>query len=232
VGGLGAVLIPLIMRYLPAMRGHIHAGVAPRPPLEVIQDVISHKKQYQALIFSGLILFGHFIIIPFINPFMEFNIGFSKDITPLIYLVGGISAFFASNILGRLADRFGKLTIFLICTLSAIPMVLTITNLPPTQLYVPVLTLFGCWFAVATGRGVTAGAMVSNVVNPEHRGSFQSFNSSIQQLGTGLASIAVGLIVGKDPVSGHILHYNLAGVLSVAVLGYCAWLGWRIFRVK
>jgi MFS transporter, DHA1 family, inner membrane transport protein len=230
VGGLGFVLVPLIVRYLPPMRGHLHAGEPPRPPMEIIRDVLSHEMQYKALIFSGLIMFGHFVIIPFINPFMEFNVGFSRATTPLIYLVGGVASFFASNILGRLADRFGKLPIFLICTLSAIPMVLGITNMPPTQMYVPVLALFGFWFIAATGRGVTAGAMVSNVVNPEHRGSFQSFNSSIQQLGTGLASVAVGAIVSKAPGTEQILHYNIAGALSVTVLAFCAWLGWRLFR--
>jgi predicted MFS family arabinose efflux permease len=45
-----------------------------------------------ALLFSGLVMMGHFMIIPLINPYMEFNNGYPKSVTPMIYLIGG-SAF-------------------------------------------------------------------------------------------------------------------------------------------
>lgn len=231
VGILGIVLVPLLMRYLPAMTGHLHAeGTERVSKWSVITNVLADKRQYTALIFSGLIMFGHFSIIPFINPFMEFNVGFSKNITPLIYLVGGVAAFLASNILGRLSDVHGKVMIFMICTFSALPMVLVITNLPPVQAYVPVLALFGLWFSAATGRGVTSSAMITSVVNPEQRGSFQSFNSSVQQLGSGLAALVAGFIVSKEPETGKLLHYNWVGYLSIVVLLFCVYLGYTNFR--
>lgn len=245
VGILGIALVPLLMRYLPPMTGHLHVDPSTRPSKwSVITNVIADPYQYWALIFSGLIMFGHFLIIPFINPYMEFNVGFSKNITPLIYLVGGVSAFFASNILGRLSDSYGKVPIFMICTFSALPMVLIITNLPhlqdyipglsllgfPIQSYIPVLMLFGLWFSVATGRGVTSSAMITSVVNPEQRGGFQSFNSSLQQLGSGLAALASGFMVSKDPVSGKLLHYDWVGYLSIATLLLCIYLGYRNFN--
>jgi predicted MFS family arabinose efflux permease len=231
VGTLGIVLIPLLIRYLPSMTGHIQPeGAIPQSKWNVITSVFADRRQYTALLFSGLIMFGHFSIIPFINPFMEFNVGFSKNITPLIYLVGGVSAFFASNILGRLSDVHGKLPIFMICTFSALPMVFVITNLPPVQAYIPVLTLFGLWFSVATGRGVTSSAMITSVVNPEQRGSFQSFNSSVQQLGSGLAALVAGFIVTKDPDSGKLVHYDWVGYMSIVTLLVCVYLGYTNFR--
>jgi MFS transporter, DHA1 family, inner membrane transport protein len=159
---------------------------------------------------------------------MEFNLGYSKSETPMVYLVGGIASFFAANILGRLSDKFGKLTIFSICVLSALPMVYLITHLPAVHFSL-ILGLFGLWFSVATGRGVTAQAMVSQVVNPEHRGSFQSFNSSIQQLGTGLASLAAGFIVVKGN-NGEIMRYDWVGYLSISVLIFSLYLGRQIFK--
>lgn len=231
VGILGIVLVPLLIRYLPNMTGHIQPEGAERPSKwSVITNVFADRRQYTALLFSGLIMFGHFSIIPFINPFMEFNVGFSKNITPLIYLVGGVAAFFASNILGRLSDIHGKVFIFMICTFSALPMVFVITNLPPLQAYIPVLILFGLWFSVATGRGVTSSAMITSVVNPEHRGSFQSFNSSLQQLGSGLAALVAGFIVTKDPESGKLIHYNWVGYMSIVTLLFCVYLGYTNFR--
>lgn len=231
VGILGIALVPLLMRYLPAMTTHLHAeGTPQQSKWSVITNVLADKRQYTALIFSGLIMFGHFSIIPFINPFMEFNVGFSKNITPLIYLVGGVAAFFASNILGKLSDVHGKVLIFMICTFSALPMVFVITNLPPVQAYIPVLALFGLWFSAATGRGVTSSAMITSVVSPEQRGSFQSFNSSVQQLGSGLAALVAGFIVSKEPETGKLLHYNWVGYLSIVVLLFCVYLGYTNFR--
>jgi MFS transporter, DHA1 family, inner membrane transport protein len=228
VGGLGFLLIPFLMRFIPSMTSHIHESPSHESKLASLTYVLKDKNQYQALIFSGLIMFGHFLIIPFINPFMEFNMGYSKSQTPMVYLVGGITSFIAANILGRLSDMYGKLAIFSICVITALPMVYGITNMPIMPFAV-ILTMFGLWFSVATGRGVTAQAMVSQVVKSEHRGSFQSFNSSIQQLGSGLASLAAGFIVVKGG-SGEILHYDWVGYLSISVLIISLLLGRRIFN--
>jgi MFS transporter, DHA1 family, inner membrane transport protein len=230
LGILGIILVPLIFLYLPPMTSHLYKDAVKQDKIKVLTDVLKNKKQYTALIFSGLIMFGHFLIIPFINPYMELNVGFSKNITPLIYLVGGTASFFASNILGQLSDKYGKLSIFTICVFAALPMIFAITNLPPMQAYVPVLALFGFWFVAATGRGVTASAMVSNVVNPEHRGSFQSFNSSMQQLGTGLASLLTGFIVTKNAVTSQLENYDKVGYLSIITLLICVWLGNITFK--
>lgn len=242
LGITGIILVPLIFLYLPSMTSHLHENAVKQDKLKVLTDILENKTQYTALIFSGLIMFGHFLIIPFINPYMELNVGFSRTITPLIYLVGGTASFFASNIIGRLSDEYGKLSIFSVCVFAALPMIFIITNLPhlsmtlhisnlpPIQAYVPVLTLFGLWFVAATGRGVTASAMVSNVVSPEHRGSFQSFNSSMQQLGTGMASLLTGFIVTQSSANSPLEHYDIVGDLSILVLLICVWLGNLVFK--
>ena len=227
IGFLGIALIPLINKYVPAMNAHIDTSGEKANKLEALTTVLKNKKQRLALLFSGMIMMGHFLIIPFINPYMEFNNGYSKQQTPLIYLVGGVAAFFASNILGKLSDKHGKLRVFTICIILSLPLVVYITNMPP--MYYPiVLTFFALWFIVATGRGVTAQAMVSNVVQAEKRGSFMSFNSSVQQWGTGLASLVAGFIV-LEGEGGKILRYSWLGYLSVLVLLICAWLGYKIF---
>lgn len=229
VGSLGFILIPFLMRYIPSMTSHIHIGATHESKLASLTNVLKDKNQYRALIFSGLIMFGHFLIIPFINPYMEFNMGYSKSETPMVYLVGGVTSFVAANLLGRLSDLYGKLTIFSICVIVALPMVYAITHMPEIH-FALILTIFGLWFSVATGRGVTSQAMVSQMVNPEHRGSFQSFNSSIQQLGTGLASLTAGYIVVKGE-GDKILHYDWVGYLSISVLIVSLLLGRRIFKV-
>jgi MFS transporter, DHA1 family, inner membrane transport protein len=228
VGGLGFALVPFLMRYIPSMTAHIHDATARENKLAILTTVLSTPAQRNALIFSGLIMFGHFLIIPFINPYMEFNMGYSKNHTPMVYLAGGIASFFSANLIGKAADNYGKLKVFSLSVICALPLVIGITNMPTIPFYI-ILALFAAWFTASTGRGVTAQAMVSQVVSPEHRGSFQSFNSSVQQIGSGLAALASGYIVVKGE-QGQIEHYDWVGYLSVAALAVSLLLARQIFK--
>ena len=227
VGIVGIVIIPLVSKYLPSMSGHIKEKEADHNKFEVLQVVVENPTQRLALLFSFFMMMGHFPIIPFINPYMEFNNGYSKTVTPMIYLVGGISSFFAANILGKLSDKYGKLPVFSVSVLLSLLFVWVITNLPPVHIAL-MLSLFAVWFVLATGRSVAAQAMISNVVTPQHRGSFMSFNSSVQQLGTAAASFIAGMIVIKGG-DGKIQHYNWLGYLSIVVLVVCFFLARRLF---
>ena len=145
----------------------------------------------------------------------------------MIYLVGGLASLVAAIYLGRVADKIGKLTVFSFSIFFSLFMVLIITNMPDVMFPV-VLFFFAAWFTVATGRIVTAQAMITEVVKPEQRGSFMSINGSIQQLGSGLAAIAAGAIVSTEK-SGKIIHYDWLGYLSIIVLLVCLVFGRFLF---
>lgn len=228
IGSLGIIFIPLIIRIIPSMKQHISSAENREPAFNALLKVCRVPEQRSAMIFSCLLMMGHFLIIPFINPYLEFNKGFSKDLTPMIYLVGGIASLFAAISLGRVADRTGKLTVFSISVFLSLFMVLIITRLPDVPFAV-VLVFFAAWFMVATGRIVTAQAMISEVVNPIQRGSFMSINGSIQQLGSGLAALVAGFIVTEEK-SGKIINYNWVGYLSILVLLISLLYGRMIFR--
>jgi predicted MFS family arabinose efflux permease len=210
------------------MDSHICATDLKTPPLKVITNILESSAQRSALIFSCLLMMGHFLIIPFINPYLEFNKGFSRDLTPMIYLVGGSASLVAAIYLGRIADRRGKLPVFSISVFLSLFMVLIITRMPNVPFFI-VLLFFAIWFVFATGRAVTAQAMISEVVKPEHRGSFMSFNGSVQQLGTSIASVVAGLVVIKDK-TGRLQRYEWLGYLSIVVLLGSLVLGRFIFK--
>lgn len=224
---LGSAIYPFLYRYIPPMDKHLKQQQE-NGPFYALQQVTGDSKQMLALLFSFLMMMGHFLIIPFINPFMEFNRGYSKMQTPMIYLAGGAASFIAANILGRWADKYGKLRVFVICLLLSLGLVTLITHLPKLPFPI-VLSFFAIWFVFSTGRAVTAQAMLSNVVPAAQRGSFMSFNSSVQQLGTSTASFVAGLVVtaGAD---GKLMHYGWLGWLSVAVLLVCLAVGMKIFK--
>lgn len=216
VAGIGMMLIPFVVRYIPAMTFHLSDRQFKTTPLSLLGKTIRTRQQISALLFSCLLMIGHFLIIPFITPFMEFNKGYSKDVIPAIYLVGGMASLAAALLLGRLSDKKGKLPIFCWSVFLSLFMVLLITKMPVMPFYI-VLTIFAVWFVFATGRALTAQAMVSEVVKPEQRGSFMSFNGCVQQIGTGLASLIAGFVV-YDDVTGKIYRYEWLGYISIGVL--------------
>lgn len=214
---LGILLVPFLMKFLPKMDAHLLVENRQKiSPTQLVGDVFRSPSQLYALSLIAVLMMGHFMIIPFINPFMEFNMGFSKTQTPMIYMVGGAATMISSPLLGRLADKIGKYKLFVILVSASIPLIALITNLPAISFYF-VLILMGLWFVIATGRMIPAQAMVSNVVPPERRGSFMSFTSSVQQLFVGLASVLAGFIVVKMP-DNRIENYEITGYLSIAII--------------
>lgn len=227
VGFLGLVIVPLVIKFIPAIVDHVKEKEEGRHRFHAILSVINNREQRLALLFSGLVMMGHFLIIPFMNPYLEFNLGFSKDQTPLVYLFGGMASFIAAIALGRLSDKAGKFTVFSYSIFFSLIIVVVITQLwvLPFSL---IILLFVFWFIVATGRAVTAQAMISQVVKSGQRGSFLSFNSSVQQLGTALASLVAGFIVTQNS-KGQLHHYERVGYLSVGVLLLGFFLGRFLF---
>ena len=231
VAAMGLVLIPLTMRFLPTQGGHLSPERASNrvPAREILGDIVRSKNQRIALALSGCLMMGHFLIIPFLNPFLEFNKGFSKTEVLLVYVVGGVATMITSPLLGKVADRWGKFRLFALMTIISVAPIVLITNLPTLPLFT-VLAVTGIWFVISTGRGIPASALVSAVVPPERRGGFMSFNSALQQLFTGAASLIAGFIVVQDKTTHAVSHYDWTGYLSLAILGLALLWGYRLNR--
>jgi predicted MFS family arabinose efflux permease len=213
---LGIFIIPLVSKFLPPMTHHLDADKAHVKPIELLKNILSNKQQLIALLLSGSLMLGHFLIIPFLNPYMELNVGFNETQRNLVYMVGGIASFVSAPFIGKLADKYGKHKVFYIFAGLSLITIFLITNMPAIKYYY-VLMVTGIWFAFSTGRTIPAQAIISNVVHPEQRGSFMSFNSSFQQMFTGLASLIAGFIVYQG-TDNKIHNYSWVGYLSIAVV--------------
>lgn len=213
---MGAALFVLLIKYVPGMADHLkHNEGQPRPKvMEVFGNIFSHKTQRLA-IFMTATLTGQFLIVPFLTSYMEFNVGFTRDEIPYIYLVGGILTMISSPMAGRIADRIGKFKFFTIMVLTSIIPIGIITNLPPTPFYY-VLIVTGIWFVVSTARMVSAQAMITEVVPSKTRGSFMSVNAAIQQISVGIYSMTAGFIIVDTPAH-KLLQYNIVGYAAMTV---------------
>jgi predicted MFS family arabinose efflux permease len=207
-------LIPII-RFIPQMTRHIDKCADNPTPLEIIQKVTSNGNQMKALLFGMIIMFSHFTIIPFISPYMVANVGFTEQQITYIYLIGGGLTIFTAPLIGRLADRHGRVKVFTIVVLAASIPVYFMTTLgeTPVALMLVVTSLF---FIFGSGRFIPSTAMITSSVLPQNRGSFMSFNSASRQLANGIAAYLGGLIIAEGP-NGELINYDYVGYFAIGM---------------
>lgn len=124
-------LIP-IYRFIPKLSDHVVSNADRESPLQIIKNVVTSKNQLYALLFGIVLMFSHFSVVPFISPYLVTNVGFLDAELTYIYLIGGGLTIFTAPLIGKLADRFGRLKVFtIIVVLVTIPIYL-LTNLTET----------------------------------------------------------------------------------------------------
>lgn len=214
-----------IYKFVPNLSAHTQAGKEVNV-LQVVKNITSSSNQRKAITLMMVVMFGHFSIIPFLSPYMVSNVGFTESQLEQIYFFGGLSTIVTSPLIGKLADKIGKLKVFTIFVSIACIPVLFITHMPRVDIWIALIAT-SVFFAVSSGRFIPAQAMVTATVEPKNRGSFMSIVSSMQQLSAGLASYIAGLVVVKQ-ANGEMLHYNWVGVMSVIAAIFTLFLVRRI----
>lgn len=230
IAGFGVIVNLFIFRFVPLMSDHIQ-DKSRRPDLiGVIKRLGKNMNQRRALLLMSLLMLSQFSIIPFIAAYMEKNVGFSQLQVTYIYLFGGLCTVFTSPLIGRLADKIGKQKVYAIfASLAVIPLFL-ITNLSPWPIWA-VLIVTSFFFIVISGRVVPAMAMITSTAIPQNRGSFMSFNSSVQQLSAGIAAFISGAIVTENS-AGQLVNYNIVGYLAIAACLVSIWAAFRIVSAE
>jgi predicted MFS family arabinose efflux permease len=223
---IGALICIAIFSFIPKMNDHITNKTNRLEPVQVIQNLIENKNQRKALLLMALLMLSQFTIIPFIAAYMEKNVGFSQMQVTYIYLFGGLCTVFTAPLIGRLADKVGKHIIFRIFAILAVIPIFLITNMTPQPIWI-VLIVTSFFFIVINGRVVPAIAMITGTTLPQSRGSFMSFNSSVQQLSAGLASFISGVIISQSK-DGKLLNYEVIGYVAIAACFLSIWAAGRI----
>jgi MFS transporter, DHA1 family, inner membrane transport protein len=229
VASLGTLLVPFLLKCIPNINAHLVNPLTLKERFRYFTLIFQNPIQITALIFSFLLIMGHFIIVPLINPYMVYNVGVPQPFTPLIYLVGGISSLITAQLVGKLADKHGKRQVFVTAAIVSLLFVIFITTMQAMQL-VFVLVVFALWFGASTGRTVPGQAMITQAVRTETRGSFMSLNACVQSLGTGFASLLSGWITYSDSTFA-IHNYHWLGYISVSLIILSILLSFRLDRL-
>ena len=200
-------------RLVPPLDAHV-AGSVRRNPVAQLRAIFGVPNHLRAFAFMIALTASAFLIVPFIAAYNVANVGLLETELPYIYFAGGITTLFTAQLIGWLADRYGKKRIFTILAFISIVPIVVMTHLPKLSL-APVIVVTMLFFVFVPGRFGPATALVTGSVAPRLRGSFMSFSGAVQQLGAGAASFAAGLVIGRA-ADGSLTHYDWAGWGAVA----------------
>jgi predicted MFS family arabinose efflux permease len=209
----GIIWILAIVR-LPKVRAHLQASRS-ETPLRRFLGILANANHLRALALMSVITFGGFMIIPDLANYLISNVRLNSGELRWVYLIGGGATLFTMNGVGRLADRFGRMRMFMIMLFCSIIAAFLSTHLPvvPAALAVTASTFF---MISMTGRFVPAMAMITSSVEPERRGGFMSVNSAVAQFSAALAATMAGWVIHDGP------DHRLVGFGKVAWI-YTGW---------
>ena len=213
IAAVAAVVWLLLARVLPPVRGHLDRIGA------------DHRKDFIALLkdrnaWTGIALMmvcvmGHFMIIPYLSPYLVGNVGLAEQQLFLVYVVGGVVTIFSGPYVGRLADRHGRFGMFAVLIVCACAIVYHISTSGPLPLWHTLLNA-AIFFIFASGRFIPAQATISLAVPSARRGAYMSLVSCSRDLSSGVTAALGGMIVAKG-AGGTMLHFDRLGLLAIAI---------------
>jgi len=226
LAGGGVLILLAALKGMPRLTGHLNADRPRRDPLAEIVTTLTHPHHVRAFSLIVTLMFGSFMVIPYISPYLVANVGVTERQLPWVYVAGGALTLVGAPIVGRLADRHGKLFIYR-CTapLSGLLM-LAVTLLPPVSLWIAVVVT-ACLMLGNASRMIAAMAMIMASVEPSRRGGFMTANASIQHLATGLGAYVGGLTLIKAP-DGSFQRYPWLGLIALVTTLISLYLAGRI----
>jgi predicted MFS family arabinose efflux permease len=225
IAALAVVFLGIGLRFLPELRHHLSEEKRAHL-LSATFSVLGDANHRRALLFSALIIFSGFTVIPYITVYAVSNVGIDRHDIPIIYLVGGSATFITARLIGHWADKHGKVEVYrLLAALAMVPiLVLTHAWAMPLGAWFIVSTSF---FVLISGRMIPAIAIVASSAEPKLRGTFMSLNSTVQSLAMGLATTLAGFLTSLD-TDGRIVGYPLVGYVAVAANLLAMWFVSRI----
>lgn len=227
LAGLGLVGLVVIWVKLKPVDAHL-GKAQEHSPFMHLWHTITEPRHLLPFLTVTLLATGGFMLMPFSSAFLVNNIGIDMKHLPTIYFFTGICTIVFGPLIGKAADKIGKLQVFFFGSLLTMTMILVYTHLGPTPMWAVILINVTMFVGIFS-RMIPFQALSSQVPEPTKRGAYNAISSSIQQVSGGIASVVAGHIVtlGAD---GRIEHFPLVGYVVCGTTLIGMWLMWQINR--
>jgi len=216
-----------IIRWMQPVTAHLKNRAAQKP-LPHLARTASRKEYIIAFLSTVFLSTGGFLMMPYSSTFLVHNVGIGEKILPVVFIVAGASGLITGPLIGKWSDRLGKYRVFIFGSALAMTMVLIFTHLSISPLW-EVLVLNTLTYTAVMSRIIPSQALISGVPEMKDRGAFMSINSSVQQLGGGIASVVGGWLIAQD-TAGRLLHYDVLGYVTIGAFVTCALLMYYVNR--
>ena len=213
------------VRILPELRHHLSEEKRAHPFSDMFK-VLRDPNHLHALLFSALIIFSGFTVIPYITVYAVYNVGISQHDIPFVYFAGGAATLVTARLIGRWADASGKVGVYRMIAIAAMIPLLVVTHIGSSPLWVWLICTT-TFFILVSGRFIPAMAVITSAAQPRLRGTFMSLNSTTQSLAMGLATTLGGFIITQDS-AGLVVGYANVGYVAVAANLLAIWYVSRI----
>ncbi len=225
IATLVALFILVGARVLPELHHHISAEKQEHP-FAAMFAALRDANHLRALLFSALLIFSGFTVIPYITIYAVGNVGIAQQDIPYIYLFGGAATLITARRIGHWADLRGKTRIYRLVATAALLPLLAVTHIgaAPLWLWLVCTTTF---FVLVSGRMIPAMAIITSAAQPRLRGTFMSLNATTQAFAMGAATTLAGFIITQD-ASGQIVDYGTVGYVAMAANALAIWFVARI----
>lgn len=237
------ILLIVAWWLLPNIRGHMVKRER-QAPWHTAWTILKEANHRRAFALMAVLVMTTFMIVPYMPSYLVGNVGLEKKSIKWIYLFGGLGSLFTMALIGRLADRYGKLRVFQVLAFVTMFPLLAVTNLPPAPLYV-VIIITTLMMIFTAGRTVPAMAMATACTTNERRGGFMSMMGAIQQLAMGLATTVGGFILGVQAIPEQpgliadnftaierLNGYPIVGWLAAGLSLLSVYLGSQLYNVE
>src|SRR6185295_8984052 len=172
LAALGAVATAAALSMLPPQRAHLSAQPVP------FREMLRQPLVRLSLTASAIGMMAHYLLVPNLSAYVQFNRGYPRDRLSLIYMIGGAFVFGTARLAGWLGDRYGTPpTVLFGTTLYA---AMLIFGFIYSVEALPVLVVFVGLMISAGFRFIPMQALSSRIPAPHERARFMSTQSVVE----------------------------------------------------
>lgn len=212
---IGIIAAILIFWKMKPVDKHLQIQVKVNPLAHSLK-IISNRRYLIVFLNNTLLVSGDIILMTFSSAFCINNLGVDLDDLPLLYVIAGIATFIFAPLIGRLTDKHGTLSVFVVGTIMTIVMVAVFTNLGINPLW-SVIIVHTFLFIGINARSISSSTLGTVIPEVEDRGAFMAIDAAMQLAIAGVAAMLAGLIVFQSE-DGMINNFSTVGVVVISLM--------------